>query len=816
MHLELPRLRAPRVVLSTVLAGCCALVLHSHVYVSFERIRLIVVTTPKLPAQGNSVVVLIPDPSRLSGQPVAIVVHLRNTGLDPRVVRIALRGSQLASVRVASNRDVRVDLSVPARAALSEGDPLELVGDGGNWVLTYLELANIHGFSRGFFSFVIVPASLEGPSSAPLLIPLITFIVLLVLPLSSLRRIRARVVRIAHVSAAGLVLLFFVAALIASRVSPYRVLLSLHTYVLVVAILYFPSLPQIPEHAIERVRLSTRLGLTGFWRGLCALAARAAELRIPAPVVAALLAAATTAVGVAYGTMVAGGSDSYGYVSQSELWLTGHLKVAQPWVEEVPWPNKGWSFAPLGFRPAADEWAIVPTYAPGLPLLMAAARLVGGSCAAFWVVPLAGGILVFATYGLGRRLQSPVAGVLAAWLVATSPAFLEMVVQPMTDVPIAAAWAATFYFLFGGTIRLALAAGLTAGLAVLIRPNLAPLASVVVLWLIWKAARAERSRRADRIRELIAFVAALAPGVLATAAIQTYLYGAPWRSGYGTFNSIFDRTRFFPNLANYAGWMSDRQTPMALVGLAAVLMPFMWLWPSTQDRSKLAACGLFVVGVWVSYCLYLEFDSSGYLRFLLPTWPFMMIGVVQLLQAPARSRRLGGALVPVVGALALGLWGLHTANEESAFTLWQGEIRYTAVARLVREATPENSVIFAMQHSGSVRYYGGRTTLRFDALDADWLDRAVRWFAARGIHSYLVADGWEIPNFRHRFPGQATTAVLDSPPLFVYRDPGTVYFYDLLGPRARGSPVERFEGRSDLPRCSLPQRLPPLLLKREQ
>jgi hypothetical protein len=204
------------------------------------------------------------------------------------------------------------------------------------------------------------------------------------------------------------------------------------------------------------------------------------------------------------------------------------------------------------------------------------------------------------------------------------------------------------------------------------------------------------------------------------------------------------------------------------------------------------------------------------LRFLLPIWPFMMIGVVQLLQVPARSRRLGAALIPVVGALALGLWGIHMADKDFAFALWEGEIRYTAVARLVREATPENSVIFAMQHSGSVRYYGGRMTLRYDLLDADWLDRAARWLAARGVRSYLVVDDWEIPSFQRRFAGQETTAVLNSPPVFVYRDPGTVYFYDLLGPRQTNGHVERFQGRGGLPRCSLPQHVPPLVLSREQ
>ena len=245
---------------------------------------------------------------------------------------------------------------------------------------------------------------------------------------------------------------------------------------------------------------------------------------------------------------------------------------------------------------------------------------------------------------------------------------------------------------------------------------------------------------------------------------------------------------------NYTQWLSATQTPLALLGVIAVLLPFKWLWRLPQDRSKVAAGGMVVVVVWVTYCFYLVFEDAGYLRFLLTAWPFMMIGVVLLLQLPARSRVWGAALVPSAGALALGLWGIYTAYNGHAFDSWKGEVRYPAVARLVRNSTPERSIIFAMQHSGSVRYYGGRMTFRYDTLDADWLDRAVQWFAAQDLHPYLLVDDWEIPQFRSRFDGQATTGVLDGRPLFVYRDPGTVHLYDLLNRRDTSAHMDTFSG----------------------
>ena len=68
-------------------------------------------------------------------------------------------------------------------------------------------------------------------------------------------------------------------------------------------------------------------------------------------VLALLIAAAVVAAGVHWNSNTAGGSDSYGYVSQADLWLKGDLTVEQPWVASIPWPDAGRSFAPLGYMP---------------------------------------------------------------------------------------------------------------------------------------------------------------------------------------------------------------------------------------------------------------------------------------------------------------------------------------------------------------------------------------------------------------------------------------------------------------------------------
>ena len=98
----------------------------------------------------------------------------------------------------------------------------------------------------------------------------------------------------------------------------------------------------------------------------------------------------------------------------------------------------------------------------------------------FLVTPLSGALLVWITFAIGRRLVSDAVGLAAAWLVATSPAVLAMLVSPMSDVPAAAFWAVAMYFTLGSSSRSALMAGLAASAAILIRPNLAPLAAILV------------------------------------------------------------------------------------------------------------------------------------------------------------------------------------------------------------------------------------------------------------------------------------------------------------------------------------------------
>ena len=261
-----------------------------------------------------------------------------------------------------------------------------------------------------------------------------------------------------------------------------------------------------------------------------------------APAAVALLSVSVVAIGVAYSSRVAAGSDPYGYVSQAELWMRGQLIQTDPLAYTLANRVSPHVFAPLGYQVGPTRGSIVPLYPPGLPLLMAAAGLAFGRGAIFLVVPVCGGLLVALTYAVGRFVGDRFTGLVSASLVAAHPSFLLQLIQPMSDVPAAAAWAAAVVLgSWGSGPWPALASGLAASLALLIRPNLVPLAGAVALLVFLR-------RGPRRLGNVAAFAAGLVPGTVALAAVNQALYGSPFRFGYGDVGAYFDVAHVVPNL----------------------------------------------------------------------------------------------------------------------------------------------------------------------------------------------------------------------------------------------------------------------------
>jgi hypothetical protein len=88
--------------------------------------------------------------------------------------------------------------------------------------------------------------------------------------------------------------------------------------------------------------------------------------------------------------------------------------------------------------------------------------------------------------------------------------------------------------------------------------------------------------------------------------------------------------------------------------------------------------------------------------------------------------------------------------------------RYLDAGHYLESVLPAEAIVLAMQHSGSVRYYTGRLTMRWDVLEAGRLDTAVAALQARGVPVFALLESWEEEDFRRRFASQRTVEALES------------------------------------------------------
>jgi hypothetical protein len=272
---------------------------------------------------------------------------------------------------------------------------------------------------------------------------------------------------------------------------------------------------------------------------------------------------------------------------------------------------------------------------------------------------------------------------------------------------------------------------------------------------------------------------------------------------------VFTLQHVEQNIVNYTMWLIQSQTPVALVGLAALWVPSSFVKSQRLGMRGRGLLGGMCFAVVIPYVFYQRFESWWYLRFLLPCWPAMTLTVARMF---ARPSGLSFSRTSKLVLLMIGLYGLYFAHDTSAFDLGQGDQRYVRVARLVAGATEPGSVVITLQHSGSVRYYAGRMTLRYDMLDALWLDRTVQWLRDRDIHPYILLDDWEHEVFKNKFQSRNILGRLEIAKLIEYRDLTRTSLYDpLRGALDAGEPriVRARLTPDDFPGCARPT---PLIL----
>jgi hypothetical protein len=466
--------------------------------------------------------------------------------------------------------------------------------------------------------------------------------------------------------------------------------------------------------------------------------------RVSPRIVVLIAALAALVVGLAFGTDVAGGADSSGYLNQAKLFAAGRIVDDARMRVLPPWPDPLFKVAPLGYRPAFDRQHLSPIYPPGYPLLMAPLFFLGER-AVHAVVPICGALALWWTFALGWRLGEPGAGASAALLVAASPTFLFQVAQPMSDVPATAAWMLALYLATSPTVRGACGAGLSAGVAMLIRPNLMPLAL-----LVWTATMlADRS--ALRWRRGLAAALATVPAAVLLGIIQSVRYGSWSSSGYGSMRDLFAWSHIGPNLDRYPRWMFESHTPLVALFLLA---PWWIIRSKDESRWRFLVLWAFAVAVVLAYLPYVYFQRFEwtYIRFLLPALPIMwLLTTVPFARRLRRARPATAMLLAIPALACLMAFSLTVAWNRDAFGLRKVEQKYALAGEFARRELPANAILISMQHSGSLWFYTRRPILRWDNIDPGRFGEALAWSSARGYAPCIVADRAEMEQMRERF-----------------------------------------------------------------
>ncbi|HMD61656.1 MAG TPA: hypothetical protein VKG78_09500 [Opitutaceae bacterium] len=438
---------------------------------------------------------------------------------------------------------------------------------------------------------------------------------------------------------------------------------------------------------------------------------------------------------------VPGGSDTSGYFNEARLLARLEIHAAERILPGIP--AKGappYLYVPLGFKPAAGlPGRIVPTYPPGLPLLIVpAARVFGWRHAGDIVLVFHALAGVALTFALGRTcgLSAPWS-LLGSLVLAASPLYLYTSLWALSDVP-AAAWAtAAVVAAFRGRERpgWALASGLCVAVAFLVRPSNFLILVPVALAL------------GPSPRSLALVALGALPAAATWMAINRAAYGGCLESGYGAIANEFHAGLIPGTLEYCARWLPFLLSP--IVAASPAILAFLRQRP--RVAAVLAAWAAAYIGFYLPYRW--THENWWFLRFLLPAAPALIVAGLLVLESgfarlrgrfPNKWARVVPALL-IIAAVAVEV-GLIVPLD--AWAIGRGERKYGRVADWLKANVPRNSAIVAKQCSGALFYFTDLTLLRLDQMDPP----AVRLVRAASrlekIPVYAVLFPFELPSLR--------------------------------------------------------------------
>ena len=232
-----------RLVRAVAVASALACVLAARAFDDYDGVRLKVVQEPVAAADGRlALPIAASDTTVRLAVPFALIARIRNDAAAAQSFVIAINGTEVCSMPVASRALTRVDCVVNATWLPARTQELTITSLPTTWSLQYLELASHHGATSGADQVFILPkesASFTPATKAEVIGVWLLVTAMLLLPWPARM---PRPLEVAYAVVVGLIALLVLALIVAPWVSRYDLRVSWRTVVRWGVIFALPAL----------------------------------------------------------------------------------------------------------------------------------------------------------------------------------------------------------------------------------------------------------------------------------------------------------------------------------------------------------------------------------------------------------------------------------------------------------------------------------------------------------------------------------------------------------------------------------------------
>jgi len=436
----------------------------------------------------------------------------------------------------------------------------------------------------------------------------------------------------------------------------------------------------------------------------------------------------------------AGSSDSSGYMNDARLLDARDVHPVQRTIAGIP-PEKlpFMGYIPLGFLPM-NNGRMYPTYPMGLPIeILLGSRIFGWAAGPNIVAWMHAMACIVAMYFLCREFKlGQEMSLLGALFLGSSSLFLFASLQAMSDTP-AALWAILAVL---GCLKSerraswAIFGGFCYGYGILVRPTNILMIVPILFLFPWN------------LKKAILFCIGATPGSVCVVIMNHLVYGKSVTTGYGDFTSLFGLRYVDASLRNYLSWIPVEMTPLIVLALG---FPFV-----AANMRYWARVGVIIwfatfASFYATY--YYTHETWWYLRFLLPAFPALIVGMLAVLASFAErspSLKFAGYFLVICFLLR---WNVVWTRKLYALESGSGEKVYAESCEFIKKSLPANAVILCMQESGAILYYTDHTIVRWDCIGETDFQEIVSACSKTGQQIYMVLFPFEEGAALKKFSG---------------------------------------------------------------